>query len=117
MVDVQHEGAMAGFHKAGPAQAGSLGMPGSYASLGGRSTYFLEGLSEALSHTTNGAGADPSLRPTPLIAVPCFPPSPLYIYPPSASARCWRRPQRRSPPPPGTETPGLLGTPERGMGA
>lgn len=59
-----------------------------------------------------------TLKPTPLIAVPCFPPCPpLYIYPPSASARCWRRPRRHSPPCPGTEPPGLLGTPERGMGA
>lgn len=83
-----------------------------------RSTYFLEGPGGVLSHTTAGAGADHFLRPTPLIAVPCFPPStPLYIYPPSASARCWRRPQRRSPPHPGTKPPGLLGTPERGMGA
>lgn len=73
---------------------------------------------EFLATPPRGAGADHSLRPTPLIAVPCFPPStPLYIYPPSASARCWRRPQRRSPPHPGTEPPGLLGTPERGMGA
>lgn len=115
---MEHEGGNGVVHTAHPVQAGSLGTPGSCAFLSDRSTYFLEGLKGVLSHTTTGAGADHSLRPTPLIAVPCFPPStPLYIYPPSASARCWRRPQRRSPPHPGTEPPGLLGTPEWGMGA
>lgn len=103
--------------------AWKLGTPRSCACafLRRRSTYFLEGVKGALGYTTTGsgvAGADYSLRPTRLIVVPCFPPfPPLYIYPPSASARCWRRPQRRSPPHPGTEPPGLLGTPERGMGA
>ena len=64
--------AMAVVHKADPAQAGSL--------RGHRSSYFLGGPRGALSHTTAGAGADPSLRPTTLIAVPCFPPSPpLYL--------------------------------------
>lgn len=121
-VEVEHEGGngvvhRAVVHRTDPAQAGSLGTPGSCAFLGRRPT-FLEGPRGVLSHTAAGAGADHSLSPTLLIAVPCFPPStPLYIYPPSASARCWRRPQRRSPPHPGTEPPGLLGTPERGMGA
>lgn len=121
-VEVEHEGGngvvhRAVVHRTDPAQAVSLGTPGSYAFLGRRPT-FLEGPRGVLSHTAAGAGADHSLSPTLLIAVPCFPPStPLYIYPPSASARCWRRPQRRSPPHPGTEPPGLPGTPERGMGA
>lgn len=72
--------AMAVVHKADPAEAGSLGMPGSCAFRGHRSSYFLVGPRGALSHTTVGAGADPSLRPTTLIAVPSFPPSPpLYL--------------------------------------
>ena len=62
--------AMAVVHKADPAQAGTLGTPGSCAFGGRRSSYLLEGLRGALGHTTIRAGADPSLRPTPLIAVP-----------------------------------------------
>lgn len=91
-------------HKADPAEAGSLGTPGSCAFRGHRSSYFLAGPRGALSHTTGGAGADPSLRPTTLIAVPCFPPS----LPPSIFIR--------PPPPPGAGAgPGGAARPTRAM--
>lgn len=82
-VEVEPEGGIGVVHRADSAQAGSLGTPGSCALLGCRSTYFPEDLRGALSHTTTGAGADHSLRPTPNRS-PLLPslPSSIFIRPP-----------------------------------
>lgn len=87
---MEHEGGNGLIHRADPAQPGSSGTPRSFAFVGRKSAYFLEGLKKTLSVTPRGGGQVlTTLRPTLLIAVPCFPPS----LPPSIFIR--------PPPPPG----------------
>lgn len=98
---MEHEGGNGLIHRADPAQPGSSGTPRSFAFVGRKSAYFLEGLKKTLSVTPRGGGAGADHPQTnssnrrPLL--PSLPPS-LYIYPPSASARCWRRPRRAARP-------------------
>lgn len=82
---MEHEGGNGLIHRADPAQPGSSGTPGSFAFVGRKSTYFMEGLKKnAIGHTTGGgAGADHSQtnssNRSPLL--PSLPPS-IFIRPP-----------------------------------
>lgn len=70
MVEVEHEGGNGSGSQSRPCSGWNPGDAWVLCLRGRRSSYLLEGLRGALSHTTIRAGADPSLRPAPLIAVP-----------------------------------------------